>query len=245
MKFILVAPLVQVVVALSRDAKQRFQLLTQQKDTFAYKKQMLVKNKRIIIRRVFSDKRASDKILSYEFGGDFNSSLEEILARWKKWMPVVEITVSCHIESSRKTSPTRNLDMKSETRAGGRGGRAPTADKKNVLLQGGTKYRFDLSNGKSYHLHTTGLFTPGLWLKCELNHRTLQPPGDFALVALYLLPPPPLPPTFFTSSPPIQGLSAFSFPTTSQRKLENQKDNAWRGLLLLRGDREARYDEEK
>lgn len=41
---------------------------------------MLVKNKRIIIRRVFSDKHASDKILSYEFG-DFNSSLEEILAR--------------------------------------------------------------------------------------------------------------------------------------------------------------------
>lgn len=194
---------------------------------------------------MFSDKHASDKILSYEFGGDFNSSLEEILARWKKWMPVVEITVSCHIESRGRHRRRRNLDMKSGTRAGGRGGRAPTADKKNVLLQGGAKYRFDLSNGKSYHLHTTGLFTPGLWLKCELNHRTLQPPGDFARRSLSPSLPPSPSATFFASSPPIQGLSAFSFPTTSQRKLENQKDNAWRGLLLLRGDREARYDEEK
>lgn len=113
----------------------------------------------------------------------------------------------------------------------------PTADKKNVLLQGGMKYRFDLSNGKSYHLHTTGLFTPRLWLKCELNHRTPQPPGDFARRSL---PPPPM---SFTLR--YRGLSTFSFPTTSQRKLENQKDNAWRGLLLFRGDREARYDEEK
>lgn len=195
---------------------------------------------------MFSDKHASDEILSYEFGGDFNSSLEEILARWKKWMPVVEIAVSCHIES-RGRHRRRGISIwnQRQEQAGAVVGYLPRI-KKNVLLQGGAKYRFDLSNGKSYHLHTTGLFTPGLWLKCELNHRTLQPPGDFARRSLYLLPPPPLhSSTFFTSSPPIQGLSAFSFPTTSQRKLENQKDNAWRGLLLLRGDREARYDEEK
>lgn len=116
-------------------------------------------------------------------------------------MPVVEITVSCHIESRgrhrRRGIPIWN---QRQEQAGAVVGPLPRT-KKNVLLQGGTKYRFDLSNGKSYHLHTTGLFTPGLWLKCELNHRTLQPPGDFARRSLSPTPSPlPFPPR---SSPPL------------------------------------------
>lgn len=153
-----------------------------------------------------------------------------------QWAAVKEITDSCHTESCGRHRRRRtSIWNQRKERAGAMVGQLPRT--KNVLLQGGMKYRFDLSNGKSYHLHTTGLFTPSLWLKCELNHRTLQPPGDFA--HRFLSPPP------YVLHPPIQGLSTFSFPTTSQRKLENQKDNAWRGLLLLRGDREARYDEEK
>lgn len=103
---------------------------------------------------------------------------------------------------------------------------------KNWLVANRAKYRFDLSSGKSYHLHTTRLFTPGLWLKCELNHRSLPAPGDFACRLLRSLYSPS------SATGYIQGLAVFSFPTTTyidiDKKLENQKDNAWRALLLLR-----------
>jgi len=111
---------------------------------------------------VFSDKHASDKILSYKFGGDFNSGLEEILAQWKKRnVPVEEIIDSCHTKS-RERHRRRRISIWNQ-RKEQTGAMVGRHGQKNVLLQGGTKYRFDLSNGKSYHLHTTGLFTPRLW----------------------------------------------------------------------------------